>query len=633
MTDSGILRDGLVIGGKVTMARMYLAVILSTIFLLACNSSREDSTSASSMVDADTIVPNEPEHVGQVSDDGRPRNGHTGGRIAAETASTGPADLPVNDPPYRCESNTSLRGLIPHPTDAEFNSELAKKARDFERVYWSVSTQIQGMNADVSLTDEDAKAAVQLFVDQGNSWDLEATTGRNATSVIARSGKGAGLYAGMGIAADAYRSAQLRSGHGQCDDVEHARLAVKRGLEVLHMATAITGEKGVMVRALARAGTPGDGMNTLTPLFDDAGEPLPAEKNNGTWRADNSGRYEGYIWEDSCSRDMLIGWVVAYAAVWEVIARDPAFDNSEKMRLRQDAWEVLESLMVVREDGYDLEIRDADGRRTFHGILNENSIDRVYFDEAPNGFNAVMAVGIVAALAYVSGDAAHVRYLQDTLVVERDLLGLADRWLSLLHAGTATNFSGYNMIFTAAWLALRYVEDESTQNRVRTLVTDVLYPAGGALHPPIEQGQALYDLVAAVAYARASVGQPGYSGQTVEMTMDKVVKVLEDFPGPPLFGAFIENCDPDEVERNDCVGLDGTPLPLADTLGWNDVLSADVPVPMSIRPRSNYYWRSSPYQVNGNANPLDLMPASDFRFVYWAARHVQVGQPSTSASQ
>ena len=105
------------------------------------------------------------------------------------------------------------------------------------------------------------------------------------------------------------------------------------------------------------------------------------------------------------------------------------------------------------------------------------------------------------------------------------------------------------------------------------------HPAGGALRPPIEQGQALYDLVAAVAYARASVGQPGYSGQTVEMIMDKVVKVLEDFPGPPLFGAFIENCDPDEVERNDCVGLDGTPLPLADTLGWNDVLSADVRCP------------------------------------------------------
>ena len=53
-----------------------------------------------------------------------------------------------------------------------------------------------------------------------------------------------------------------------------------------------------MVRALARAGTPGDGKRS--PLFD-AGEPLPAEKNNGTWQADNSGHYEGYIWEDSCS--------------------------------------------------------------------------------------------------------------------------------------------------------------------------------------------------------------------------------------------------------------------------------------------------------------------------------------------
>ena len=41
---------------------------------------------------------------------------------------------------------------------------------------------------------------------------------------------------------------------------------------------------------------------------------------------------------------------------------------------------------------------------TYHGIMNENAIDRFYLDGAPNGFNAVMAVGVVAAFASVSGD-------------------------------------------------------------------------------------------------------------------------------------------------------------------------------------------------------------------------------------
>ena len=143
---------------------------------------------------------------------------------------------------------------------------------------------------------------------------------------------------------------------------------------------------------------PGAGQGSVTPLFDDDGAPLPAEKNNGTWRADNFGQYPGFIWEDSCSRDMLVGWAVAYAAMWEVVKTDPAFSDAAKTQLRQDAWDILESLRQVREEGYDLEIRDADGRQTYHGIMNENAIDRVYLDGAPNGFNAVMAVGVVGRI-------------------------------------------------------------------------------------------------------------------------------------------------------------------------------------------------------------------------------------------
>ena len=69
------------------------------------------------------------------------------------------------------------------------------------------------------------------------------------------------------------------------------------------------------------------------------------------------------------------------------------------------------------------------------------------------------------------------------------------------------------------------------------------------------------------------------------------------------------------------MGVDGTSLPLLAKLGRGDVLVAAIPVPMRIRPPSNYVWRSDPYRVNGTGDPLSLYSAVDFRLAYWTARH------------
>ena len=87
-------------------------------------------------------------------------------------------------------------------------------------------------------------------------------------------------------------------------------------------------------------------------------------------------------------------------------------------------------------------------------------------------------------------------------------------------------------------------------------------------------------------------------------------------------GLAITNCDDAEVESTECIADDGTPLPLLGTVGWNDDLVAAVPVPMRLRPHSNFYWRSNLYAVNGTADPLTLLPANDFRFVYWFGRQL-----------
>ena len=68
---------------------------------------------------------------------------------------------------------------------------------------------------------------------------------------------------------------------------------------------------------------------------------------------------------------------------------------------------------------------------------------------------------------------------------------------------------------------------------------------------------------------------------------------------------------------------DGTELPLDTAAGRGDALVATIPVPMRIRPPSNYFWRSDPYRVNGDGDANALYPGVDFRLAYWMGRHLR----------
>jgi hypothetical protein len=82
----------------------------------------------------------------------------------------------------------------------------------------------------------------------------------------------------------------------------------------------------------------------------------------------------------------------------------------------------------------------------------------------------------------------------------------------------------------------------------------------------------------------------------------------------------VENCDEAEVEAGACVAVDGTLLtPLGDA-GRNDTPVSVEPVPMRLRPPSNYHWRSNPYQVNGGGDGSQVMSGVDFRVVWWLGR-------------
>ena len=111
------------------------------------------------------------------------------------------------------------------------------------------------------------------------------------------------------------------------------------------------------------------------------------------------------------------------------------------------------------------------------------------------------------------------------------------------------------------------------------------------------------------------------SRPTDEAAIARGVATLEGFASPPYWNEQRINCDADELAAGSCIAIDDTTVitPIGE-VGWNDQLVAEEPVPMSVRPPSNYFWRSNPYAINGDGDGTMLLPAVDFRFAYWMAR-------------
>jgi len=521
-----------------------------------------------------------------------------------------------------------IETLIPSPCQDGYDEELEKLARMYDRQFHVFNAYGHGINSDiiVSLDEPDDRALIEDFLRETDGWDFEAYSGEHQFDVVTSWEPVAGLYAGVGIAADAFRYGVLRDQGYDEDEVETAREHLLDAIEGLHIATAITGTPGVIARGYLRKDIPsaGDQIET-TPLFDEEGNPLPPEKDNGTWRDDNSGGdYPNYIWIDSCSRDQFIGWMAAFAAVWEVIKDDPEFSDELKQRLRDDAKQIGRSLMVVRKSGFDLEIFDADGRTTYHGYINENSFDRIYLPFLPfkNGMHSVMALGSVAALYYVSGDEQLGSYLYDTLIAQRGLHLIAKSNQVGVDFWVQTNYSNVNMAFMGFWLAMRYIDDEDVLADLRAGLKRSLYDKPHRTRQPVEQAQSLYDFV----YCAGTAGADAWSPMRMEpdgAALARGLQTLKEFPTPPYWDIERVNCDEQEIESGVCYGEDGTRLDLLGYVGRGGKLVSAQPVPMRIRPSSNYHWRSNPYEVNGGGNGSRMIPGVDFRFAYWLGRWVK----------
>ncbi len=528
--------------------------------------------------------------------------------------------------------------LLPGPFEQGYDPVLEQKAARYDRQHLIFNCAGNGINADVVIPVDrrDDREAIADFITQTDEWDFEAWSGKAVFDVVAQYQPVAGLYAGVGIAADAYRYGTLRDQGYPEEEVERARQFLVRDILSLFVAVEITGVPGVIARGFNRIDIPSSSIGEETiPLFDENGNPLPPEKNNGTLRADNSidGRYPNYVWIDSCSRDQFIGWAAACASVWEVIKEDPSFDSELKEKLQEYAREIGRSLMVERTGGigsngqaFDLEIFDADGRTTYHGYLNENNWDRIYLAWLPikNGMYALMALGIVGALAYCSEDPVLHDYLYNTLIGERQLDRIVQGNQLGVNLGLITNFSATNMAFQGALLAQRYIDSAKVRNRVRYATALLLYKNIPPLltRQPEEYSYSLFDFI----YAAAIGGGSAFNRMLQPpdtAAIERGVKTLYDFREPPYWEDAVINCDEEEIASGVCTLNNGEVVRVLGAVGRNNSLITQEPIPHEVRPPSNYHWRSNPYIPNGGGDGSRLLPGVDFRYAYWYGRWVR----------
>jgi hypothetical protein len=524
-------------------------------------------------------------------------------------------------PPPCGSLERKTQALIPGPGRPGHDAELAAKADRHDRMFAAVHSRATGLDADFSFDPGTDRAVFTTFL-SGEGTDFEAVTGV-PIEALGRWETSVGLYGGAGIAADAYRYGALRDAGESCAEVDAARAQLVRAMEGLDVAARIDGVPGVMARGILRTDLPNAGFEVV-PLFDETGMPLPAEKNNGAWRADQTGRYGTHVWVDSLSRDMLVGWAAAFGAIAEVARDDDSLPEELLDRIREDARDMARALMKVGESGYDLEIPDADGRLTLHAYLNENTVDRLYVDGARNGFHAVMALGIIGALAAAAEDPEIDAYLHQDLIDRRKLAQIADDDMLVVHLGVGSNFSNYNMAFAGMFLAQRYVDDPKANVWIEKANREELYDKPGA--PPERQPkilkQSFFDLTYAAGTAGAKRGIPGASPDPA--AIENALDTLRRYPDAPYFDDAVENCDAVELASKACVLLDGTAVTVLGEVGWKGTLVSLELVPMNVRPPSNYHWRSDPHQLNGGGGGNRLLPAVDFRLAYWTGRFIRI---------
>ncbi len=509
--------------------------------------------------------------------------------------------------------------LIPGPGQTGFDVTLAAQARAYDRQFHTFNAQPFGLSLDAFIPNDSDRALVAGFLAQDATEDFTAFSGgRSVHDIVATYDEHGdlGMFAGAAAAGEAFRYIALRDAGA---DVTQARAELLEAIAAFHVAATITGVPGTIARGIKRLDEPGP-----VPALEAIPGSCPAAGKRGNrWRADASGLYPEWIWNDNNSKDQVIGYVFALGAFWDAIAEDPTIPPDVRDQVQRDARDLAHSLMQPVSLGLgqsaDLVIRDWRECPTKHLDLNprivpidgQNPFVLSQSSANQNGWNALAALGIVRTLYHVSGDADVGRYYYTELVGVRDFPTLAVTGPARTRAmyqdsGTLdTNFSNVNMAFVAAYGVLRYETDPALRAKYEAILETELWDTGSA-HDAQSIQQAFFNLLYAAFRAT------GNDAPTTAAANSQ----LHEFAAPPYFDPIVENCDPGELAAGSCLAIDGTTT--ITLLAANSNLSRD-PLPKRLRPPSNFEWRSDPRSVNGGGGTR-LDPGGDFRSAYWMGR-------------
>ncbi len=520
-------------------------------------------------------------------------------------------------------SQAAAQSIVPAPGEAGFDAALAAKVDDHDRVLHEIMAAPLGWGLEAFVPAAN-RGIIDAYVASGQR-DFEAQSGQHIYSVLRAYGEHGdlGMFGGTSAAGDAFRYAHLRDSGAPAAEVDRARDDLLAAMQGMHWYTQVTGVPGVMSRGIRRKG-PQSGAPALPgmlpatlPLFDSSGNPQPVDKEP-TWREDNSGELPFLIWLDDTSKDQVDGYIFALGAAYDAVAGDSTIPTAAIDTLVEDARAIglkLTEKVSVGASEADLVLTDADGRPTsFHDMSAEELIPGLVVQTAGNPFNAVMALGAMRTLFHITGDERIGRFYYDELIAARGYMDLAEAEWAITYMGTNTNYSNINMGFVAIYGILRYETDPTIAAQARRVLENQLY-APGEDREARGLKQSLFDVI------YAGFGAMGTSGPGQTAVSD-ALETLEDYPGAPHWNDAVENCDPMELTALSCTAIDGSTIAVSPLLGWNDIRVAVDPLPMAIRPPSNFEWRSDPHRVNGGGGDR-LNPAGGFWAAYWLGRLLQ----------
>lgn len=517
--------------------------------------------------------------------------------------------------------------------------DLDDQIRGHERQFYLLSAYPFGLSLDVHPRDAAAVGAIDAFLGQDESDDIEAVTGSHVFELLHSYGEygDLGFFGGVALVGTAFRYMALKKEGADTAVLEDARNKVVRAARSWHIFKVVTGGGGLVARGIRRLVPEDpedppipDATREPVPLADEDGLPLPQPKDNGSWRADLSDGAlpEGeWMWVDSCSKDQLIGQIYAMTVLYDAMKDDPDIDQSLVTQLQDDARLIAGMLMTERDVGelagavgegmYDLIIMDADGRPTMYHDLNPYSLEKLYMDPAQgryNLFNLIMTIGAIKGLHHITGDEDIEHYLYEELLGERGFLGMVlgtsqDGAIDYLYAGNRTNFDVPDMSSIALWLALYNEVDPEVTAVMRAFLEERWWDREGETRTARLCKQPLWHAIYLTLTDR---------GTDSELA-DELRRLLLDFDLGPYWNPARINCDEDEIAARECLAVDGeTVLSLAGRDGDGDWMAVEALDP-SIRPPSNFDARSNPFQVNGGGG-LRLNPGGDLLAAYWIAR-------------